>query len=166
MSMMLLCKTRWADRVWALPFLTVLAPSERYCQQQGIRHKKITDWARQMIFQLHRWLPNRLKVVVADSTYSVIELLGAISPFVSFITRLRLDAALYDPVFCRQPGKRGPNRLKGARQPTLTQRLEDRSMRWKSIVIAQWYNQKDKKVQVTTGTALWYHSGMTPVTIR
>ena len=48
-SMMWLGHVRWADRFWALPFLTVLAPSERFHQQQGRRHKKVTDWARQMI---------------------------------------------------------------------------------------------------------------------
>ena len=39
----------WAGRYWALPFLTVLAPSERYHQKRGRRHKKVTDWAGQMI---------------------------------------------------------------------------------------------------------------------
>lgn len=67
-SMMLLCKIRWADRIWALPFLTALAPSERYCSEHGRHHKKITAWVRQMIFQLRRWLPNRSLVVVADSS--------------------------------------------------------------------------------------------------
>lgn len=166
MSMMLLSEIKWAERIWALPFLTVLAPSERYCKQQGKLHKKITDWARQMIFQLQRWLPNRLKIVVADSSYSVLELLSAVSPYVSFITRLRLDAALYDPVPQKKAGTRGRSRLKGARQPTLKQRLEDSVTRWRSVVVAQWYNQKDKKVLVATGTAIWYHSGMTPVMIR
>lgn len=166
MSMMLLTKIEWAGRIWALPFLTVLAPSERYCEQQGKQHKKITDCARQMIFQLHRWLPNRVKVVVADSSYSVIELLGAVSPYVNFITRLRLDAALYNPAPQKKAGKTGRNRLKGARQPTLKKRLEDSATRWKTLVVAQWYNQKDKKVLVATGTAIWYHSGMIPVIIR
>ena len=165
-SMMLLCKITWAKRIWALPFFTVLAPSERYCEQQGIRHKKITEWARQLIFQLYRWLPNRALIIVADSSYAVIELLGTVSPYVSFITRLRLDAALYDPAPGKEPGKRGPKRLKGARQPTLIQRLTEQSLCWQSLVIAQWYNQKDKKVLVATGTALWYHSGMPPVAIR
>jgi hypothetical protein len=41
---MLLCRVGWAQRVWALPFLSVLAPSERYCTQQGKGHKKITQW--------------------------------------------------------------------------------------------------------------------------
>ena len=48
----------WAGRYWALPFLTVLAPSARYHRQRGRRHKKLTDWARQMILQLRRWLPH------------------------------------------------------------------------------------------------------------
>jgi hypothetical protein len=43
--------------VWALPFLTALAPSERYYAARGRKLKKITDWARQLVFQLRRWLP-------------------------------------------------------------------------------------------------------------
>ena len=58
-SLMWLGHVPWAGRYWALPFLTVLAPSERYYRQRGRRHKKLTDWARQMILQLRRWLPHR-----------------------------------------------------------------------------------------------------------
>src|SRR5262245_1166527 len=58
-SMMLLAKVPWAQRVWGLPFLTVLAPSERYHQERGMHHKKLTDHARQMIAQVRRWLPER-----------------------------------------------------------------------------------------------------------
>jgi hypothetical protein len=65
-SLMLLMPVSWAKRVWALPFLTVLAPSERYNQGQGKRHKKLTDWARQMLLQLKRWLPDRQIIVVAE----------------------------------------------------------------------------------------------------
>jgi hypothetical protein len=49
LSMMLLVPVPWAKRIWALPFLTVLAPSERYAQEREQRHKSLTDWARQMI---------------------------------------------------------------------------------------------------------------------
>ena len=41
--LMLLVEIPWASRVWALPFLSVLAPSERYAAQRGRRHKKITE---------------------------------------------------------------------------------------------------------------------------
>jgi hypothetical protein len=57
LSLMLLAPIPWAGRSWALPFLTALAPSERYCRERGRRHKKLTDWARQMALQARRWLP-------------------------------------------------------------------------------------------------------------
>ena len=41
-SLMWLGHVPWAGRHWALPALTVLAPSTRYYQQQGRRHKKLT----------------------------------------------------------------------------------------------------------------------------
>src|SRR4051794_6854757 len=58
-SLMFLPHIPWARRVWALPFLTVLAPSRRYAEGRGRRHKSVVDWARQMILQLARWLPDR-----------------------------------------------------------------------------------------------------------
>jgi hypothetical protein len=45
-SLMWLTSIPWAQRVWALPFLTALAPSERYYESQGRAPKKISDWAR------------------------------------------------------------------------------------------------------------------------
>jgi DDE superfamily endonuclease len=168
LSMMLLAPIPWAKRVWALPFLTVLAPSERYHQQRGQRHKKLTDWARQMITQLRRWLPNRAIVLVADSTYAVLELLACCAGLpvpVTMITRLRLDAALYDPPPPRQPGKKGAPRKKGARQPPLTARLADPMTVWEQLSVT-WYGGTTRMVEVATGTALWYHAGLAAVPLR
>src|SRR5689334_15625210 len=50
--LMLLAPIPWAQRVWALPFLTVLAPSERYHQERKITHKTLSDHARQIIAQV------------------------------------------------------------------------------------------------------------------
>ena len=66
-SLMWLGHIPWAGRCWALPFLTVLAPSERYYHERGGPHKKATDWARQMILQLRRWLPGRPLVLVGTA---------------------------------------------------------------------------------------------------
>src|SRR5581483_5240262 len=85
-SMMLLAPIPWAKRVWALPFLSVLAPSERYDEQRGRRHKKITDWGRQMIRQRRRWLPDRSLVVVADSSSAVLELLACAAGLLAPVT--------------------------------------------------------------------------------
>jgi hypothetical protein len=167
-SMMVLAPIPWAKRVWALPFLSVLAPSERYDEQRGRRHKKITDWGRQMIRQLRRWLPDRYLVVVADSSYAVLELLACAAGLrqpVTVITRLRLDAALYDPAPVRQPGTNGRPRKKGARQPTLAQRLVDPGTGWQRISVA-WYGGTTRMVELASETAVWYHTGLPPVAIR
>ena len=95
-SLMLLAPIPWAGRVWALPVLTVLAPSERYAVERGKRHKQMTNWARQMVLQVRRWLPERAIVLVADSGYAVLVLLDRCARLahpVTVVTRLRLDAA-------------------------------------------------------------------------
>jgi hypothetical protein len=168
LSMMLLAPIPWAKRVWALPFLTVLAPSERYHQEHGRQHKKLTDWARQMIAQVRRWIPDRAVVVVADSSYAAIELLAAASGLplpVTMITRLRLDAALYDPAPPREPGKKGAPRKKGERQPTLEARLADPNTLWEQVTLA-WYGRTTRTVELASATAVWYHSALPVVSLR
>jgi hypothetical protein len=165
--MMVLVPIPWAQRGWALPFLTVLAPSERYHQTRGQRHKSVTDWARQMILLLRRWLPSRPLVVVADQTYAVLKLLArAVRVQVTMVTRLRLDAALYDPVPPRTRPQTGRPRVKGRRQPSLAQRLADPLTCWAAITVPRWYGAGARVIEVATGTALWYHSGLPPVAIR
>ena len=167
-SMQLLAEIPWAGRIWGLPFLTVLAPSERYHLERGRRHKTLSDWGRQMIRQLRRWLPNRELVVVADSTYATLELLAdaaRLAQPVTVITRLRLDAALYDPAPPREPGTRGRPRVKGERQPSLAQRLLDPATAWETLTVP-WYGGGTAQVDVATGTAIWYHAGQPTVDLR
>ena len=76
-SVMWLTAIPWAQRIWALPFLTALAASERYYQQRGRRAKKITDWARQLVYQVRRWLPERVLIFVADSSDAALDFLHA-----------------------------------------------------------------------------------------
>ena len=158
----------WARRTWALPFLTVLAPSERYYRKRGRTPKKLTDWARQIILQLRRWLPHRPLALVADSSYAVLDLLHfcqSLAQPVTFITRLRLDAALYEPAPPRQPGQNGRPRVKGKRLPTLKELLDFPDTCW-AEALPSWYDGTTRDVEVASRTALWYHSGKHPVPIR
>jgi len=167
-SMQVLAEVPWAGRVWGLPFLTVLAPSERYNLERGRQHKTLSDWGRQMIRQVRCWLPDRDLVVVADSTYAVLELLAdavRLPQPVTVITRLRLDAALYDPAPPREPGTKGRPRVKGERHPTLATRLRDPATIWETLTIP-WYGGKTVPVDVATGTAIWYHAGEPTVPLR
>ncbi len=158
-SPMLLAPVPFAGKVWALPFLTALAPSERYAQAQGRRHKPLTERARLLLLLLARWLPGRRVIAVADSSYAAIELLAAVCRHVTVITRLRLDARLFDPPPPRRPGIKGRPRVSGARQPTLLGRLADPNTEWRRVTVTGWYGQGERKLDVVSGTALWCHPG-------
>lgn len=166
LSLMLLVEISWAGRVWALPFLTALCPSERYHKERGRSHQKLTDRARQMLLLVKRWLPEREIVVVADSSFAALELLDAVRASVTVITRLRLDAALYEPAPARMPGQTGRPRKKGARLPTMKDVLSDAQTQWQSITVKGWYGEAQRVVEITTGSGVWYHAGMPVVPIR
>jgi hypothetical protein len=164
--LMLLVPIPWAGRVWALPFLTALAPSQRYAQTRGCRHKSLTVWARQLVRQVHRWLPERQLVLVGDSTYAALDLLTALRPVATVVTRLRLDAQLFAPAPPRRPHQKGRPRLVAQRLPTLQQRGTDPRTAWTRLSVAQWYGQHAREVEVVSDTAVWYHTGLPPVPIR
>jgi DDE superfamily endonuclease len=166
---MLLVEIPWASRVWALPFLSALAPSERYAAARGRRHKKITEWAWQLLLQVRRWHPEREIVAVADSAYASLKLLFRcqnLSTPVTFITRLRLDAALYEPAPPRKPGQIGRPRLKGERLPNLSVVAEDPTTAWKLTKVANWYGERERVVEVASETAVWYSTGLFAVPLR
>jgi hypothetical protein len=169
LSLMLLAEIPWAGRVWALPFLTALAPSERYWQKQGRQPKLLTDWARQLVLQVQHWLPSRTLVVVGDGAFASLQLLSDWAsrrrPVVC-VTRLRLDARLFRPAPPRKKGAMGRPRLVGTRLPSLQQVLADRHTMWQRLSINDWYGQGQRVVELTSATAVWYHTGLPPVPIR
>jgi hypothetical protein len=166
LCLMLLVRLPWAERVWALPFLTVLAPSQRYYEARGRRHTSLLVRARQALLLMRRWMPQRDIVVVGDSTYAALDLLDAGRETVCIITRLRLDAALYKPAPPRPPRQNGRPRKKGARLPTLAQVLTAKATHWTTVTVAPGYGHGQRRVQLTSATAVWYHSGLPPVPIR
>src|SRR3712207_4022697 len=166
---MLLVEVPWASRVWALPFLSVLAPSERYAARRGKRHKKITEWAWQLLLVVRRWDPQREIVAVADRAYASLKLLGCCRKLgnpITFVTRLRLDAALYEPAPPRRQGQIGRSRLKGERLPNLSVVAEDPTTVWKPTKIANCYGSGDRTVEIASETAVWHSTGLPAVPVR
>ncbi len=158
---MLLVPIPWAGKVWALPFLTALAPSERACREHGWRHRRLTDWARQLVLQTRRWLPERDFVLVGDSGFAALELLDALArQGIVCITRLRLDAALYEPAAPRLPGTNGRPRTKGARLPNLSGILAGPDTGWQQVMVPGWYGEGERIVELCSATAVWRHAGM------
>src|ERR671916_1268088 len=155
MSLMLLAPVPWVGRVWALPFLTALVPSERAARQQGRRHRSLLDLGRQLALQARRWLRGRDLVLVGDSGFSALLFLDALRRGgVTAITRLRLDAALYQPAPPRLPGTIGRPRTKGARLPTLSEALVDGNTRWQAIIVPGWYGAGERTIEIASATAV------------
>jgi len=157
-----------SKRAWALPFLTVLAPSKNYHQAQNKRHKTTVDWTCQMIKQVRRWVPDRRIILIGDGAYAAVKLAlcccGLQVP-VCLVSRLRLDPALYDFPPPDQPGKRGPKPKKGNRQTPLFEQIHDQSIQWTSIVI-DWYDGIKRELEFFSGISLWYTPGQNPVPIK
>jgi DDE superfamily endonuclease len=146
----LLAEVPWASRVWALPFLSALAPSERYAQERGRRHKSLTEWAWQMLLLVRRWHPEREIVAVADGGYASLKLLDRCRHLknpITFITRLRLDAVLYEPAPPRKPKQMGRPRLKGERLANLSAVVEDPKTAWKPITVSSWYGDARRTLE-------------------
>jgi hypothetical protein len=165
LSAMLLVHVPWADRIMALPFLTLLAPSKRFYTGKLRAPKTLVDWARQAALQIRRWLPDRYIVLVADSAFAAIEFLAAVRDHVCVVTRLRLDANLFAFPPAKRKG-RGRPAIKGKRLRKLSAVLKDPKISWQRCRISLWYGRTNRLVEMTSGTALWYRAGVPPVPIR
>jgi hypothetical protein len=123
----------------------------------------------QLLLVLRRWYPQRDIVAVADRAYASLKLLESCRKLrkpITFVTRLRLDAALYEPAPPRRPGQRGRPRLKGERLPNLSEVAEDPSTLWKPITVANWYGSGDRTVEIASRMAVWYSTGLFAVPVR
>lgn len=167
-SMMVLVGVPWSNRVWALPFLTVLAPSPKVNAENNKRHKSSIDWVGQMIGAVRRWLPKQELVLVVDGGMAAVKLglrCARLRQPVTLVSRLRLDAVLHEPPEPQPKGKRGPKPKKGKRLPALAQILTQPETQWTKQHI-DWYGGQSRLIEFVSGTALWYTPGFDPLPIR
>lgn len=131
------------------------------------KHKLLTDWARQGVLQLCRWLPCRDIIFVGDSSFAVHTLASALPGRATLITRLRLDANLYAPPDQRHEHTLGRPAQKGMRLPKLKTVLNHPKTVWQRVTASSWYGgQTNKHLDITTGTGLRYRRGTPPRPIR
>ena len=136
--------------------------------------------ARGLIAQACRWLPARALIFVAEGG-------GPLRPGarldwcartsarrpsragLTFITRLRLDAALYTSAPARRTGQLGPP---AAPRPAAAHPGPAAGRPRHGVArgdVALWYGPRAKaegEVEITSDTALWYHAGKPPVALR
>lgn len=155
----------WCQRPWALPFMTILAPSKKYNESRGRKHKTSIDWTIIAVRVIARWL-KRPWVLIGDGGFACVRLAHAcIRQDVTLVSRLRLDAALYEFAPSPVQGQRGRHREKGARFTALSQLVMDMTQPWRDACI-NWYGGETKNVRLLSGIHLWYSAGEKPLPIR
>jgi hypothetical protein len=167
-SMMLLVPVPWSERIWGLPFFTVLAPNEKTNVARGRRHKSSVDWVMQMIVAVRRWLPVRPLVLVADGGMAAVKLglrCRQLSSPTTFVSRLRLDAVLHQLPGPQPSSKPGVKPKKGERLPSLKAKLVAKETRWTRKWV-DWYSGEKRLIEFVTGACLWYTPGFDPLPIR
>ena len=144
LSLMLLTNLPWLEAgiVWALPFLTVLCPSEKFYTKQGKKVKKLTDFARQMIIWLGRKKAclQRPVYLVGDGSFATLQLFQqAQQSQIGMIARMKLNARLYELPSKPCSNKPGP-------KPTVGERLK----KWKNY----------STIRIQNGSQLLFPIGM------
>jgi len=161
----------WSQRAWALPFVLMPVLSPKTSGQLGKVHRTSVERAAYLVAKVRRWQPQRAIVLVGDGAYAAIELvqqcqaMSVMTAPVKLVSRLRLDAALYDFARPQRASKRGPKPKKGARQVSLQQRLSDPQALWQRVTV-EWYGGTAKTVEMVSGVSLWWKSGLDPVPLR
>ena len=108
-------------------------------------------------------------MLLGDSSFAALELLVVLArQDLTCITRLRLDAALYEPAPPRRPGTVGRPRIKGARLPNLSDVLVDGATCWQQVTVPAWYGERERVVEICSSTAVWRHAGLPvlPIPLR
>ncbi len=160
---------------WALPFLSILMPPKLPLRSsknskdlnKKTKHKKMTSWAHQVVCLLRRWSgKNRKITVVADSAFACFKMLYVCKKhLVTLISRLRLDARLYEFVPEKISEKRGRKRVVGKVLPKLSVLAKDEANLWNKMT-ARWYGGTTKEIYYKSGKSLWYYIGFPPVEIH
>jgi len=171
LSLMLLTNLPWLEAgiVWALPFLTVLCPSEKFYTQQGKKVKKLTDFARQMIIWLGRKKAclQRPICLVGDGSFATLQLFQQSKQSqISMIARMKLNSRLYELPSEPCPNKPGPKSPVGERLKKMEELLNDKDTKWQSVTFSNWYGNQNKEMLLTSGIAIWRKSNTEIIQVK
>ena len=155
----------WNKRPWALPFLTVLAPSKKSNEERGRSHKTVIDLTILTLGIVSRWLGKKRWILLGDGAFACLRLAKICqNKNVVLLARFRLDSCLYEEASPSVTGRRGRKPLKGARV-RLDTLAQDETQPWSPLTVC-WYQGEKRNVTVLTGVHLWYKSGTEPVKLR
>lgn len=156
----------FSQRFFALPFMTVLEPSAKSDKAAKKRHKTTLQWTIQMLIQVVRWLRDTPVILVGDGGFACGNLAWmCIKLKITLVTRLKMNACLYDFPPVDEAGKRGRKKTKGARLHSFKEMVGMPDLGWTEVVI-EGYGQKKKKLKYISNVSLWGACGFVPVPIK
>ncbi len=155
------------QRVIALPFLSILEPSKKHDKQKKKQHKTTIRWARQMIKQVRRWIGREKQLIlVGDGGFAASNLaLDCIRYEVTLVSRLKMNARLFDFPPERDPNKRGRSSMKGKRLVSFKQMLCLENLPWKEAEVVR-YGGIKRLIHFVSNTCIWGADGAAPIPIR
>lgn len=163
-TVMVLKQYSWVPRLLALPFLTILASSEKANEKAGRRHKTTINWTVQLVKLLRRWFPTLKIILTADGGFANVRLAWVcLKHNICLVTRLRLDARLFD--FPPEYTGRGRPSKKGRRLFSPKQMFKQPGLKWTETEV-KWYGGKIRRIAYVTITCLWCAQGDEPLPIR
>jgi len=129
--------------------------------------------AREMLAEVLSWFPGRRFTLVGDGAYAAKALLAGLDERVTFVGRMRGDAAVYDPrVPKAKPSQRGPKAHKGPRLPSPKQAAAQADRKrtaagdwvWRELMVTAY--GEARVLQAFTYEAVWPTvSGLRPVRV-
>ena len=151
-------------RRWALPVMCALYRTPEVNRQEGRRHKKPAQLARQMMRVLLAWFPEKSFVLVGDGDFSSHETAHWARRYrrqLTFVGRFYANASLYDP----PPAYSGHGRprVKGNKRPTPGVVIRG-ARRYKTQV--DWYGGERRRVGLVSSQGHWYKSGRRLIPLR
>ena len=155
----------FSRRYFSLPFMIVLETSEKSDKTANRRHKTTLHWTMQMVLQVSRWLKFTPITIVGDGGFAC----GALAWLclklkIELITRLKMNARLYDFPPPDEPGKRGRKRKKGVKLYNFREMLAIPDLGWKEINV-EGYGNKTKRLKYISNVSLWGVDAFLPVPI-
>jgi hypothetical protein len=156
---------------WVVVGLAIRIPTTQkiYClpihaklHLPGKNRKSEATLAKEMLQDVLGWFPDRKLVFIGDGAYAAKNLLGDLSPRVTYVGVMRADAAIYDPKPPKQPkSKRGQKPKKGPRLPNPREAMKkadrNRSRRgpwaWQTVEATAY--GVTRQLQVISFRAVW-----------
>lgn len=154
------------QRVLALPFLTILETSKKHDEQKKRQHKTTIRWASQMMKQVRRWIGRAKQLIlVGDGGFAASDLaLDCIRYEVTLVSRLKMNARLFDFPPERETNKRGRSSMKGKRLVSFKQMLCLENLPWKEAEVVR-YGGVKRLVRFTSNTCMRGADGAMPIPI-